>query len=356
MVKKIFSTQNFNKDFDYYPIVLIPDGINDGIYEDINDRFIEKYTSLKKPLLDESYLLREPSKTKLVNKKRIDLEAICSLYFLFPFFFIIIMILFGVYIIFSSEGLPRIGGIGPLFVSLWGFRHMDSIIEEVSIEKIKPAKKLEKEWKHYNAIKLEYREKHNKQNELYKKKLERYKITLVENKEYAIEQYLCKIHSSAIGFNENTENLKRGRLEVKFLEYLLKEFGDQIKVDRFIKIIGNTYQPDFIFKSELTDLCIDIEIDEPYAFSNKEPIHYGSIDEERNLAFLKNNWCVVRFSEKQIAQYPDECVIFLRELIDVISLKKHGFQEYIYFDEKWSYEKALVMADNNYRKNYKMKA
>lgn len=350
LIEKTFSVEDFNEDLGYYPIVLLSDTIKDALFEDIDERFIEKYASLEEPRLDKSYFLEEPSKKKPVQKKRIDKEAIPAA--LFISLFVVLPILFGIHLFIQES----IGGIGPLFVGLYMIRHLSDHIKsntrKVFVEKAISKKVLKKEWKHYNQIKVEYHEKHNKQCEIYKRKLEKYNVTIIEYKDYAIKQYLRKIHSPTVDFTENTENVKRGRLEIKFLGYLVQEFGDQIKVDRYIETKDNSYQPDFIFKSDLTGLCIDIEIDEPYAFINKEPIHFDKIDEERNLSFIENNWCVVRFSEKQIAQSPKACVKFLRELIDILYLEQYDFVDSIPFDKRWSYEMALVMADNNYRKTY----
>ncbi|PKD43710.1 endonuclease domain-containing protein [Rhodohalobacter barkolensis] len=72
------------------------------------------------------------------------------------------------------------------------------------------------------------------------------------------------------------------------------------------------YYPDFIIATE-NQFNLDIEIDEPYAFETREPIHYYFddtdivADEIRNKFFKDHGWVVIRFTEKQILTQPESC-------------------------------------------------
>src|SRR4051812_45600587 len=81
------------------------------------------------------------------------------------------------------------------------------------------------------------------------------------------------------------DNYKSGLTENYFEYKLDKYFRGHIKTK---KVIDNgwkyPYQPDFILYYQIHNLCIDIEIDEPYVLSNKLPIHFN--DEKRNNFFL----------------------------------------------------------------------
>jgi len=106
-------------------------------------------------------------------------------------------------------------------------------------------------------------------------------------------------------------NVLKGKTEIYFLEnYLLPEFKNKIQINTSVGGI-NSYCPDFVYNDG--ELYIDIEIDEPYDYVNKKPIHYvGSNDESRNCFFSENNWFVLRFAEKQIQDSPNDCIDFIK--------------------------------------------
>ncbi|TEB40545.1 hypothetical protein D0809_30065, partial [Flavobacterium circumlabens] len=98
-----------------------------------------------------------------------------------------------------------------------------------------------------------------------------------------------------------------------YFDYKLsKYFKGHIKTK---KVIDNgwkyPYQPDFILYYQKYNLCIDIEIDEPYAMGSKKPIHFD--DDKRNKFFLSKGWHIIRFAEEQICRYPDLCCKMISE-------------------------------------------
>lgn len=118
-----------------------------------------------------------------------------------------------------------------------------------------------------------------------------------------------------IGLQKNDVR-KAGRTEKFFEEYLFNKFGDSVNANQGI-LFGHFY-PDFVFVHPSLKFHIDIEIDEPYVMSSRDPIHCVDNDENRNRYFLELNWIVVRFSEKQIIYYPEICVNVISNIIDFI--------------------------------------
>ena len=339
MNKKAFSKEKINNDTAHYPIVLIPNGIINSLSVEINDKFIASRLFLEEP--------RIPAPTNY--KKSFNTGALPGILLLS--LFVIMLIVFGVFLLKKGS----IGGIGPLGIGLYMIRYVlyevvkenTGIVESLKLHLIIILKK-------YKIYPRKYTKKNVPDIITFVEKVNNYYGTIKANRDNVLHDYLQEIHYPTTSINADKINLKRGSSEIKFLSYLIKEFGNEIKVDGIVSFNKKLYQPDFVYISKDTGLCIDIEIDEPYTFANKEPIHFDDIDKERNNAFLDNNWCVVRFSEKQISQGPRTCVMFLKELIDMLLLKRIDFEVPINFEEKWSYEKALVMADNDYRLSYKL--
>ncbi len=121
----------------------------------------------------------------------------------------------------------------------------------------------------------------------------------------------------------------------------------------------HTYYPDIVVNSLDRRILFDIEIDEPYAFGTNEAIHFVnengiSIDNERNEAFTKHGFCVIRFSEEQVVKRPNDCIIFISSIIDSIS---NGIDiipptSCSLTQRKWTRQDAEWMARNNYRNTY----
>lgn len=132
-----------------------------------------------------------------------------------------------------------------------------------------------------------------------------------------------------------------------------------------IKIIENaklpilnrnySYQPDFCLYWEKKKLYIDIEIDEPYDIVSRKPIHYiGNGDNLRDLYFIKNGWCVIRFAEQQIIDNIEGVTNYikrvLRWLTDESAIKFH--EDTLESIDRWSYEDSERMSLNNIREHY----
>ena len=132
-----------------------------------------------------------------------------------------------------------------------------------------------------------------------------------------------------------------------------KVFGD---VSILISERSHPYEPDIaiVETSDSYGVRIDVEIDEAYGGYDKTPIHYvGCGDEfrDRNLANL--GWLVVRFSEKQIIQEPENCIYYLQQLICLIdsnfAITCSGTNPTP--DKCWTEVEARIMAIQRFREN-----
>jgi hypothetical protein len=116
---------------------------------------------------------------------------------------------------------------------------------------------------------------------------------------------------------------------------------------------SNTYNPDFTLICPKTNLHIDIEIDEPYSFINKTPVHFfGCNDDERNDFFLKINWCIIRFTEKQVVENTLECIETIKSVYENIINMSIGYNNYLKSEPRWTYEESLIMQKKLYRESY----
>ncbi|MBF0695403.1 MAG: hypothetical protein IR153_10150 [Flavobacterium sp.] len=113
------------------------------------------------------------------------------------------------------------------------------------------------------------------------------------------------------------------------------------------------YITDFAYYDSSKKLCVAIEIDEPYSFETKTPIHIN--DRSRNRFFLDNNWILLRFAEIQIVKYPDRCCNLIKEVVkvlteDISNLK--SLKSIVPTENKWSYESSLELISINFRNSY----
>ena len=151
-------------------------------------------------------------------------------------------------------------------------------------------------------------------------------------------------------------NPKIGFTESVFESKLNKYFSNYIIKDKVINDDRNyPYSPDFIIFIEENNLIIDIELDEPYAYHSKKPIHIN--DEKRNNYFLDNGWGIIRFAEIQTVKYPELCCKIISEYIRNITgdyIWVEGFHELenLEFLKAWNFIEAQSMALNFHRNTY----
>lgn len=293
-----------------------------------------------------------PSKTKLINQEKLVYKGGCVFILLLPMiFFFLIM---GGNLFINEQPKMGIFFICVFIFLLYSFNPFKQETELVDI----PISDVE-----YNLMLTKYEEELKLSQE---KIINTEKNITIEHNEFEkllpqrYYKYKYKfILSLVMPYQQPTRSLdkiKRGKSEIYFLEQLLIQYGDQIKVDYKLSLNSFSYYPDFIFICERTNLHIDIEIDEPYTLNEKEPIHFiDSKDEDRDNFFLENNWIVIRFSEEQILKEVDNCIKTIESVRNSIkSSTLHSPLKYNVFvtkHKRWTYEEAIVFAKNRYREN-----
>ena len=158
---------------------------------------------------------------------------------------------------------------------------------------------------------------------------------------------------------------QRGRSENLLFELLMEKYPKYVKIDMQV----GQYFPDICIiipqgNITLDDVCIDIEIDEPYAFGTKEETHYiGCGDEIRNDFFNENGWYVIRFTEEQVLSDVKICLDIISNLIIFLenrTLDPNKTFSYLFCKrnqikrERWSKEQARMLAihDSRLKRRY----
>ena len=146
----------------------------------------------------------------------------------------------------------------------------------------------------------------------------------------------------------NDNEIKKGVSE-EFFYKILNKYSNY-KVYKSLKY--GFYFPDIVIVKD--NLIAVLEIDEPYSFENKEPIHYDDMDENRDMFFVDNGFLVIRFAENQILSEPLKCVKILDDIYDMVL----NFGEYSNLKTineielpSWSYQTGFDLAYNNSRDN-----
>ncbi|MBE9229402.1 hypothetical protein IQ264_28765 [Phormidium sp. LEGE 05292] len=146
----------------------------------------------------------------------------------------------------------------------------------------------------------------------------------------------------------------------KAFQQILQQFFPNIVPGLQFKnpVLDFPYSVDFALFHK-SGLSIDIEIDEPYVGNTKEPSHCidSTKDDIRNKFFTAGNWVVVRFSEKQVVQYPQSCCQVIASIIarvtgDYTYLTQLENLPKLPSDLMWTTRQAKKWAKQNYRQTY----
>ncbi|MDT0648404.1 hypothetical protein RM545_17060 [Zunongwangia sp. F260] len=339
------------------------DNILELEYDSINED-LENYTFC----LGEYPLPKKPILYHVEKQEKIDFETsfanILHTLILLPIFG------FGLYFIFAV--------FGPLFItfeerremSVWPFLiigssslylillayavfHKDS---EVFTKYIKVKRSILEESVRINLLdqyKQKVKEIEETFNKNYKKELIDFEITYAQNSQLAEMGILKnKLSENPIPLIDN-RNFKKGKSELHFLEYLYKNFGRNVFTDYSPDIGKNPFQPDFIVFDCEINFYLDIEIDEPYSLLDGTTIHHDRTkDEERNRFFNGINWGVIRFTERQVMQKPDECCYIISSVLEAIKNRNTVIKHNLEIENFWTHEEALIMKMKDYRNSY----
>lgn len=167
---------------------------------------------------------------------------------------------------------------------------------------------------------------------------------------------ILKWHNSSL---TETKGVSEPKL-VKGLQQL-HEISPEIEIlQNIVLSIKNReygYRPDIALFWGKYNLCIDIEIDEPYDILSRKPIHFiDSADYLRNVYFTRQGWVVLRFSEEQVIKNTEYCIKYVASILKKITEEEifHSLLEDFQVEEsdRWDYNQAIEFAQNNHRESY----
>jgi len=338
-----------SKNSEAYPIVLIPEKIISAIENDISIENIMKEITLEAPI-DIKYIenVYPPNEYNYSKQNTIYYQNNGEVYGLT--IVVIVTLILGFFT--GPEMIPfMLLSIAPFLILNFLFNLKS---KKITIKSKKTSKEIELLNQEYMKKKFDIEIK----NKIIEDKNASSQKTFNEKLGQLVSEYRVNYYIKQLAPNKesvrNQEKITRGKSEIIFLKSLLNRFGRKIQMDTTPDTYKKYYYPDFTYICELTNLHIDIEIDEPYSFTDKTPIHYiGSRDESRNEYFLSYNWVVIRFSEKQIIQEADNCIELIKNVVDSILKKQLLINNPVQLQNRWSYEEALLMAANNERSLYR---
>lgn len=153
----------------------------------------------------------------------------------------------------------------------------------------------------------------------------------------------------------------KGYSETQFERDLWQYFPGQIQTGVTVPCPDRAqpYVPDFAYIDPVLNLHIDIEIDEPYTYDTRQPLHYlgAAKDERRNQHFLAAGWVVVRFSEVQAVKTPQSCCKAIASIIASLTGNSSVMTALrpvptLKPQRRWTQAEAAQMAATHYREQY----
>ncbi len=149
---------------------------------------------------------------------------------------------------------------------------------------------------------------------------------------------------------------KRGYKEKDFSLLLQKQISDlEINTNWHMAIPSCSipYEPDIVLYDKNINLYIDIEIDEPYDGYYRFPTHeLENKDNVRDLFFNESGWIVIRFTEKQIHEQPNECIQHIKNVLSSIQNNTNYNTAKITSEPQWDIQQAIRWEKQFYREKY----
>lgn len=325
----------------FYPEILIPEAWKDALENADEETLLNKH---KIPFPRTKSLPSKPLDERIKRVRTVNIDAI-------QFFVIALICTFiGGFLIANGLNLGMILVLVGTLTSIYQLAQVfqkhtrKKVFHLTEVQKLKAYQKFVDETeklKSYNQAQLnDYNDQKRKINE----KIKTNKVPIF------FKFFQDQIAPKELYLNEPSKN-RNGLSEIEFLSVLIDKFKDKILFNRSVK--NGAWYPDFIYHDKEKKILIDIEVDEPYAFPEMLPIHYQNKDISRNKYFRENNWFVIRFAEEQVITKPIPCVEVISNLIKGIeTLQLDTVSSSLPTIKKWTYEEAILMANNEYRKEY----
>ena len=342
---------------DSYPLVYIPSQLllflsNKETYE-ISDEVVIKYYSLEKPKepkLPPKPVL--PDKYKYKRCKRYVMKE-GFLYILFPIVFLFLGLFQSVEFHSCSLFIFILFVLMPIIILMFKIKtRVEWFNKKIPLSKEEEQQLSFKFVENENMYKIRF-DKYINDFDAYKKRLLVFQNELeVYKNKYILNGYYEKLKTVIKPIRSNKQ-IQKGKTEDDFLKLLMNEFSSEIKIDMQLNTYNSSFYPDFVYESKSFGFYIDIEIDEKYEFISKKPIHYiESDDEARNDFFIKSNWFIIRFAEQQIISHPNECILFIKSVIENIirpytNIEKNACN--LPCVRRWTYEDSYLDGKCNNR-------
>lgn len=324
-----------------YPEILMPEAWKDALENADEETLLIKH---KIPLPKKKSLPSKPLDVRFKRVRAVNIDAI-------KFFVIALICTFigGFFVVNQLNFGIILIGVGTLtsiyqFAKIFQKHTRKKVFRLTEDEKLKAYQTFVDETektKSYNRAQLD---DYNDQKRKIKEKIKTNRIPIF------FKFFQDQIAPKELYLNEPSKN-RNGLSEIEFLSVLIDKFKDKILFNRSMKY--GAWYPDFIYHDKEKKILIDIEVDEPYAFPEMEPIHYLDKDIDRNQYFRENNWFIIRFAEEQVITKPILCAEVISNLIKGIeTLQLDTINSSVPTIKKWTYEEAILMAKDEYRKVY----
>lgn len=168
-------------------------------------------------------------------------------------------------------------------------------------------------------------------------------------------------HNSALKLPRLGRSNQKGYKENDFYNQL-KQHLTNIEIANNVHIAipnySKPYEPDILLYDKELNLYIDVEIDEPYDGFYRYPTHnykaefYFKQDNIRDLFFTESGWVVIRFTEKQVHKQPNECIEYIKNVINSIQRNEFSITPKCIIEYQWNENQCTQWQLNNYRENY----
>ncbi len=193
------------------------------------------------------------------------------------------------------------------------------------------------------------------------------RILFTPNTHFAqTEQYQYPVvkmpkHNCTLKLPRKGRSNQKGYKEDDFFNKIKLQILD-IEVSNNIHMVipnySKPYEPDMVLFDKELNLYIDIEIDEPYDGFYRYPTHNYRAEDDfkqdniRDLFFTESGWVVIRFTEKQVHKQPNECIDYIKNVINSIYSKAFSKTPKCEIENQWNENQCTQWQLNYYRENY----
>ncbi len=180
-----------------------------------------------------------------------------------------------------------------------------------------------------------------------------YLFTQKEPLEYPVVNIPAK--NSFLKLPRKGRTNQKGFKEADFYKAIQTNFPEletDVECHLAIPFYNKPYEPDIVLFNKKINLYIDIEIDEPYDGYYRYPTHVDGKDKLRDLFFVESGWIVIRFTEKQVHEKENQCIHFIKDVLQSILENKEIRTNDLRSVSKWSSQQAIIWEQCNYREKY----